>query len=251
MSLIRIAKSGDPLPKVQHMDKETLDWIRLNKPKFKTVLSDKIIHDDCYRISSSYIPRKVWFSDAKKTDTIHGMRHILRVTIHAINLALLCSLDDQQLKNVCIAANLHDIRRLNDKGDENHGLRTADWFKSNLVDIKKHYKISFSGKDAEAIYSAIFFHEVPYTDLERKENYKKHKKIVDILKSADALDRYRLPKLKWWIDCEYLKLCPSDLIKCFAYELVIKSEAYFLKGQESQQSVIQSVKELCRYYASQ
>jgi hypothetical protein len=47
---------------------------------------------------------------------------------------------------------------------------------------------------------------------------------VDIVKTADALDRYRLPKLKWWINDSYLRCLPPDWIKRTAYDLVVASE---------------------------
>lgn len=68
--------------------------------------------------------------------------------------------------------------------------------------------------------------------------------VIDVLKTADALDRYRLPKLKWWIDDAQIKIVPSDDFKAFSFDLIIASERRFLKGEDNANSIISALHDL-------
>jgi hypothetical protein len=61
--------------------------------------------------------------------------------------------------------------------------------------------------------------------------------LSQFLRTADALDRYRLPKVKWWIDDAYLNKKPSDALKAFAFDLVVRSETDRLQGVSDKDSV--------------
>jgi hypothetical protein len=73
------------------------------------------------------------------------------------------------------------------------------------------------------------------------KEYLKHKEIIDLLKTADALDRYRLPKLKWWINDDFVIVIPDESEKSFAYNLVINSEKNYLSINDSVKSVLNSL----------
>ena len=57
------------------------------------------------------------------------------------------------------------------------------------------------------------------------------------LRAADALDRFRLPKVKWWIDDSYLEIKPTAEMKEFSFNLVVSSEQYRLNGAGDVESI--------------
>ena len=91
VSLIELIQTGK-LPLNQFMDLETVNWIKDHRPSFK--LSPPPIDfepnlDEYLMELKNYIPDPNWFLVSKKRDSIHGMRHILRVIFHSILLNLL------------------------------------------------------------------------------------------------------------------------------------------------------------------
>jgi len=99
--------------------------------------------------------------------------------------------------------------------------------------------------DIISIAAAIELHEIPYDTftLGQQELYRTNTLLVDVLKTADALDRYRLPKLKWWINDEHLRLRPSLSLKQIAFTVVATSEGNFLKQSDSHASVRSATKQ--------
>lgn len=235
MSLVELAEYNQ-LPDHQYIDRETLNWIIQNKPSFDKPISYKV-KDVTPEYFKKFIPPNNWFLVPIQVNSIHGVRHLLRVAIYT---AQLC--DIKKRTNLIISALLHDIRQLNDKGDTGHGQRAADWFKDNFLKVQRYFKIRFSKRDIEEIYYSIYYHEIPYKDILADTNYKKYKEAVDILKTADALDRYRQPKIKWWIDDSYLVLVPDEKLKKFAYDLVIITEAMHLDGYDNARSILEGLK---------
>ena len=178
-----------------------------------------------------------WFFTPKEVHSIHGIRHLLRVGIYSLILAKLAGFKQSLFFSALIAGLFHDVRRKDSKRDEGHGKRAAQWVQSHIGDITDHLGIKLSGEAVEQIYYAIYSHEIPYSQLIEKPFYKKHKFLIDLLKTADALDRYRLPKLKWWINDEHLEFVPPDFLKVFSYYLVVMSEKNYLDGQNNEESV--------------
>lgn len=236
-SLFKLAEKKE-LPHYQFIDTGTIAWIKRNKPKFKKTKKIKLPDRETLK---RFIPLKNWFLTFRGIDSIHGMRHSLRVAINTILIAN-SFLYRRKLENLIIAAVLHDIRRKNDKGDPFHGLRAADWFKKNAILVGKKFKIEFQDNDMEEIYWSIFFHGLHNTNFKNNKNYSKFRKSIDIIRTADALDRYRLPKIKWWFNEELLGLRIATIFKKTALELVIKSEQNFLKGKNSSESILNILK---------
>jgi len=238
MSLVDFAQKGT-LPKIQLMDIETLEWIeknRLNFVKTNQPYSSKIVEQ-----VKKYLPSKHWFLKKDCIDSIHGIRHILRVIANASNLAFNRKTDLVTARNLLISSSLHDLRRKDDKGDEGHAVRARDWFIKNSETIYRYFGITLSIKDIDEIASAIYFHEIPYGQILSDKEYLKHKEIIDLLKTADALDRYRLPKLKWWINDDFIIVIPNESEKSFAYNLVVNSEKNYLSVNDSAKSVLNSL----------
>ncbi|OIP76885.1 hypothetical protein COS23_01960 [bacterium (Candidatus Moisslbacteria) CG02_land_8_20_14_3_00_36_53] len=226
------------LPLHQFIDGETVKWVIKNKPKFGKTGELKL---PSRKILKRFIPDNSWFLQAKEIDSIHGMRHILRVAVNAI-LIVKKYFYEKRIENLIIAAVIHDIRRKNDKDDFKHGLRSANWFRENATLVGKKFNVEFRDEDIKEIYWLIFSHELPRADLKENKNYCRFRRGIDIIRIADALDRYRLPKTKWWINEEIIGLVIPDIFKKSAFNLIIKSELNFLKGKNSQESVLNVLK---------
>jgi len=146
--------------------------------------------------------------------------------------------------NALLAALLHDLRRLDDKGDVGHAQRGAKWASSHWQEIVTYFDLGENEVDRDEVITAISLHETPYANLAQAA-YGKHKICADILKTADALDRYRLPKLKWWPNAEFIFLQPSSELSAFAFDLVSRSESQHISGIDSAESIWNSLGELC------
>ena len=115
VSLIELIEKGK-LPLHQFMDLETVNWIKENRPSFNNVnspefnLKNKI---DKYVLEiKKYIPSPTWFLVSKKKDSIHGMRHIIRVIFHSLHLSSLNEGKSSRLfTNSLVASSLHDLWR--------------------------------------------------------------------------------------------------------------------------------------------
>jgi hypothetical protein len=175
VSLIELIQRGE-LPLHQFMDLETINWIKVNNPFFNANAASKFILkpeiDNYLKELKKYIPDPSWFLISEKTDSIHGMRHIIRVIFHSLSLILLNNdISSRLFKNSLVASSLHDLKRKNDLIDLFHGKRAARWFKKNISSIENHYEITLSEKDIEEIYFAISFHDVPYIKIEKTIYY--------------------------------------------------------------------------------
>jgi hypothetical protein len=244
MSLIALVEQNN-LPDFQFIDKDTLSWIVNNKPRFTAPVYNRDFVEFTKNKVQKFSPLKAWFLKDERIDSIHGMRHILRVIA---NIAYLVKekgiVDEYTITNTLIAASLHDLRRKNDKGDKGHADRAVAWLLSNKNSILGRYEVDTGDIDIDAVSAAILLHEQQHAQIIDSLEYKKNKTVVNLLKSGDALDRYRLPKLKWWIDDKYLSLLPSDKARLFAYTLVIDSERNFLEINKSEESVLSALNKM-------
>ncbi len=223
------------------MDLNTLLWIEDNKPYLASPHISGIDLKYVNKYLLTNIPQKKWFLSQSEINTVHGLRHTIRVMIYAIILGKQKRLLPPEIRNVTIAAAIHDLRRINDKKDYGHSDRAYQWFLNNKDKIYKKRLSNISPRDSESIGSAIFFHDEDYKHIKKNSRYLRSSKIVDILKTADALDRYRLPKVKWWINDRRLSLKPSDSIKNFAFKLIIASEHRFLLSGNNIKSVVEAL----------
>ena len=141
---------------------------------------------------------------------IHGKNHVERVCILSYALCILRNLSYDDI-NLCLyAAKYHDIGRRNDGQDPEHGMRGADLFERMNVPIDETskmivsaviYEHSLDNIDETGRYKEIF---------EETEKYNRFLLILNILKDADALDRFRLYKSSLNID--FLRLEESRLM---------------------------------------
>lgn len=211
------------LPLFQFMDSETCDWIEEHNPRFDysgrpTGIPKSLIRN--MRLSPE------WFQESRTSHSIHGIRHLCRCGWYSLYLGQLLRFDLNMTKNLVIAAMLHDIRRENDKDDPGHADRAAAWFRSNVESVQSFAQGELNSNDVNAIAIAIELHEIPYHQfsITVQQKYARAALLTDGLKAADALDRYRLPKLKWWLDDSHLKMRLPNWLKQTAFDLVLQTE---------------------------
>ena len=244
VSLIELIQKGK-LPLHQFMDLETVNWIKENRPSFNISTPPLNLKPDFLSEIMKFIPDPTWFILSKKEDSIHGMRHILRVMFHSFHLTSSSENKSSRFfKNSLVASSLHDLRRKNDLMDLYHGKRAARWFKKNISLIENQFEIHLTEEDIKAIYYSMSFHDLPYENITKNIKYEQYKDLTDILKTADALDRYRLPSIRLWFKDKYVSVIPSDYLKCIAFQLVINSETKFLNGLTNVDSVLSAIEEL-------
>lgn len=130
--------------------------------------------------------------DKLYASAVHGEAHVLRVCILCFFLSEKLGLSEEELKDILEIAKYHDLGRINDEADKEHGSRGAILME----------KMDFSwGKEKLRIYQAVIAahslgDEAFETEWKRWENQTgeliKGRNLLEILKDADALDRFRL-----------------------------------------------------------
>lgn len=136
----------------------------------------------------------------------HSVEHMEKVLIFANKLATDENLNEKDRKLLLISAILHDIGRKDDKPSKDHAIAGAKIVKH----IQKELMLRFDLKEDEIgmIQTIIGFHNTPYFKSPENTKYMIGKLIMDnkfmkgynsdrmlklceLLKDADALDRYR------------------------------------------------------------
>ncbi|WP_230210963.1 hypothetical protein [Streptomyces kaniharaensis] len=99
-----------------------------------------------------------------------------------------------------------------------------------------------AGPTAEAV-TAVALHDVPHTAFtdQQATAYRHHHQAVDLLKAADALDRYRLPIQRWWPDPARLRRPVPGWAPPLAHDLVVHSEQTRLDGATDHQALRQAL----------
>jgi hypothetical protein len=230
------------LPRHQTMDVATLQWIKSNRPQN---FPDTQVEHPPIKVARYAIVPSSWFAVSNQTDSIHGQRHGARVAILAAQLARVGDLPVKETLEAVIAAALHDCRRLHDQDDPGHGKRAASWFIERQENVIAHLPPEAKDVRRYAIAAAIELHDVPYSEFDdlQTRRYEATQSIADIVKTADALDRYRLPKLKWWPNSDHIRLIPPRWLHRYAFDLVLKTEGYRLGGLSSQRSIVDTLNE--------
>ena len=136
-------------------------------------------------------------------DAIHGISHNERVALLACYIGIKEGLNNEELRLVLEASKYHDIGR---GFDGNHGQvstllidRNRDYIFPNLNDNEV--------KIVKALCNGHSVDDKKYEEIARLygiENFEQFKKLLDIVKDADALDRVRLPRFGK-LDEKYLR----------------------------------------------
>ena len=234
-SLYILAEQNN-LPNNQYLDAATLDWIiekgveaglsfnEIDKEELAPILSSL---DRAYRYASQFLFDDAHYARGSRARaTIHGDLHAYRVSLLASAISSVKPYD----VSVIMAGLYHDIARKNDKADEGHGVRSSKRaLRLNLIPTY----------DQKCIIEAISHHEDELLDVQKNE-------LALLVKTADALDRFRLPKIKWWPDKEKMQYVPSTTIFKVAYWLMLDSELEFIKTKDAQHSISLALTEIKR-----
>ncbi len=153
-------------------------------------------------------------------DNIHGISHNERVALLACYIGIQEGLNDGELRLVLETAKYHDIGR----GFEgNHGQYSAVIIDRN----QEHIFPNLSDDEINTIKALCHGHSVDdnkYIEIAKLygiENIEKFKRLLDIVKDSDALDRVRLPRFGQFEE-KYLRTETSKRIIDFSKELFRK-----------------------------
>lgn len=142
---------------------------------------------------------------------IHGVAHIERVLLFGGLIAMQNHCNEEDTKLLLTACSYHDIGRIDDSLDDDHGRRSSEKLPS---------VITLPSEDMAIVQAAIYAHSI---DDSRMENvitsfgiYDKARaiRIAKMLKDADALDRVRVYDLdpnylRFPCSCQYVDFANS------------------------------------------
>ncbi|WP_329570104.1 hypothetical protein [Kitasatospora sp. NBC_01266] len=236
-SLVELAARKE-LPHHQFTDAVTVEWIKANRPDFPVAWPPPLRPTTKALIESAAIPTR-WLAQPQLADSIHGHRHGLRTAVLAALLADWYGLNESDAAAVVIAAAVHDCQRHHDKGDPGHGGRAAVWLAANADLVWTHFRRRPSPSEVIRAAIAVRLHEVAYEAFtaDDRVDHTRNRQICDLVKVADALDRFRLPKLSWWPNARYVREPAFGQLEPLAFDLVVTSEAAFLAGASSIEAV--------------
>ncbi|MFI5620748.1 hypothetical protein [Streptomyces sp. NPDC051567] len=236
-SLIDLAAQGR-LPLHQYMDRATIDWIRDNRPDLSPMRSITLRPASKELLRQAALPAR-WLAEPHVYESIHGIRHSMRVTALAALLAEEQDLDDEDTATAVVAAAVHDWQRLHDRDDRGHGARAALWLAANADTVWGHFGRSAVRSRIVRAATAVRLHDVPYDafSADDRTDHQRAERICDVVKAADALDRYRLPKLTWWPDARHVRVPDFERFRALAFDLVVISETAHLAGASGTESV--------------
>lgn len=235
-SLVALA-ARKALPEHQYMDAATVAWIASQGRDIPDPLRIPALNVSpiARRVATSAPIPLSWHAEPALAESIHGTRHLLRTATLAAVLADLHQLDEHDTATLVIAAAVHDCRRVHDKDDIGHGKRGAAWLTEHAAEIFRHFGVSPALERTRTAAVAVRLHEVPYADFTDRDitDHAAAQHVSDLLKTADALDRYRLPKRKWWPRNEFLRVIPPHWLHRMAFELVVETETARLETADS------------------
>ncbi|MGW7314643.1 hypothetical protein [Streptomyces sp. NPDC054865] len=226
------------LPLHQYMDRATVEWIEANRPGFTASAPPALAPSARALIEKSALPG-AWMATPRLYTSIHGVRHSMRTAALAAVLAEAHGLDDADTATVVVAAAVHDCQRRHDKDDKGHGARAAIWLAVNADSVWGRFGHTATPRRIVQAATAVRLHDIPY-DAFTTDDWNDHAKaesMADILKAADALDRYRLPKTSWWPDARHIREPAFDRYRGLAFDLVLTSEKAHLAGASSPEAV--------------
>lgn len=154
--------------------------------------------------------------------TLHGPGHIERVMLLGALIAWRVSLNEVDTQLLLTACSYHDIGRMHDGIDDDHGRRSA----KELREMSHLIPQTLTGYDLRILFAIITAHSLPGADrhdigvryhipAEQKDRYLE---LAACLKDADNLDRVRLGDL----DVSHLRHEESIDLAPFAKELYAK-----------------------------
>lgn len=121
---------------------------------------------------------------------VHGVKHILNVTFFSYLIACNENMDANDMDILLEAALYHDIGRIDDREDSDHGHRGAKKILQQIpvdkIDVMIPAVIHAHSLLDEEAYQVFRQYNI------EKSQYDRYSKLLSIIKDADALDRFRL-----------------------------------------------------------
>lgn len=191
------------LPKDQCIDPVTQFWCYSMYSSYMGITQDKLMEELLFLYTETRSNIDNFFKKyelnnlnmlcaSDRKETIHGVRHHVRTALLGYILAIKNKLDENIQNEIVVSCLIHDLFRLNDQDDLGHGKRASDWYEKNFEKTKDFIKgpsrdfLCYNNDIARA----IELHDAEITESKNQ--------ILFFLKKSDALDRFRLPKIKWW-----------------------------------------------------
>lgn len=170
-----------------------------------------------------YEPKQEWL---KHDSYWHGVGHMTRVFILQ---ELICNQLDEELDRDAIrwAASVHDVGRIDDGIDLDHGRRSAEWMKDNQPSF-------ISPETLDTATYIVHWHVDEDSDIPVMTNEMK------VLKDADGLDRVRLGDL----DETYLRTRPARQLIETAQALYDMSQPTKSNERDSFKSVLEAATQI-------
>ena len=138
----------------------------------------------------------------------HGIGHSRRVLNLAMELAKYYNVPERDKKNLAIACCYHDIGRLHDATDDEHGAISSE----KMLKMKLEQQHNLTPDDLSVVLDLIVYHSMDDELWLDDDNLL----IYQILKDADALDRLRFDDL----NVKYLRLAYSKELSPYAIFLL-------------------------------
>ncbi|SEM67860.1 hypothetical protein [Streptacidiphilus jiangxiensis] len=231
-TLRTLALAGQ-LPDHQALDRQTLSWIACNRPP-QTEPRPRDLDRPAL-----FVPARAWFARPQAAESIHGVRHGARVALLVQLLAPAHGVEPGRARALAGAAACHDCRRQGDRTDPGHGRRAADWLTGQADAVVGVFGTEFT----DEVLTAVALHDVAHPDFTDQQAgaYRLHHQAVDLLKAADALDRYRLPLERWWSDPARLTRPVPNWAPPLAHDLVVHSEQARLDGATDEHALRQAL----------
>lgn len=228
-------------PLEQKLDIESVIWIKNQKPQY---FNSGFNLDNFYNttIELPLPPPKDWYLNKSLFSTIHGVMHLIRVFIHLNILTKNNKLTDAEKNSLFLSSLIHDIRRQDDRKDKEHGKRASKWFDNNYNMVLNRYR-AYDKCSKDLVSFIIKHHQDDIVPLKAKFS-EREIFILKIFKVADALDRFRLPNSSWWLDKKFVFYPIEEKHILFAFDLVVKSEMYYIKSNNWQESITFALNDL-------
>jgi len=160
-----------------------------------------------------------WFHNP---EGIHALSHTKRVLLLSLIISYLEKYSEEDKSLLCLAAVYHDIGRINDGYDPDHGIASYDkLIKENIIELADNQEL-------EILKFLIHNHAIPDQSAYKKLNHYKlidvdrTLKLYDAFKDADGLDRVRIKDL----NPEYLRTASAHRLLLAAHQLYNQSLFY-------------------------
>jgi len=175
-------------------------WVVVIAERWVDVLTRESASEELPAVDSAWFLRPNGH-DASRT--IHGVRHTLRVWVHAMELASALGFQPWQREALHCAAMWHDIGRTHDGGDYYHGAKSA----GRAVGMGLHLEPEIDLLVLETALFTVTHHCGDEDHAKRAAPYLPDPDggwdVFRVLKDADALDRVRLGP--WGLDPTQLR----------------------------------------------